>query len=153
MQISPIAISLKELASADPMAGALAEAGLVGGLHYGVRASRTAGRPFATFSVDEIDREYNSSGVTLVTYTIALTVYVSMYGELASAILGVFHRYWDRLAELPALDSDLAEFVLIVPEGTEIGEAEIEDLGKDVMIGVTSWTLRIAEHQPEIVED
>lgn len=153
MQIAAIAISLKQLASADPMASALATAGLAGGLHYGSKASRTAGRPFATFTVDEIERELNSSGVALVTYTISLSVVCEQRGEVAAAILDVFHRYWDRIVTLPSLNLDYAEFVLIHPESSEIGEAEEEDLGVDVMLGNTSWTLLLEEYQLEIVED
>jgi len=153
MQIAPIAISLKELAASDPMAAALGTAGLAGGLHYGVRATYTAVRPFATFSVVETDREENSSGTDLVTYDVTVTVVVEQLGEIAAAILNVFRTYWGRLMDLPGLDAAEAEFVLIHPEGTEIGEAEQEDLGNDVIIGVTSFTLKLAEHSPAIVED
>ena len=152
MQISAIAISLKELASASPMASALATAGLAGGLHYGSKASRSAARPFATFSVEETDQERNSSGVALVTYTVSLSVVCEQRGEVAAAILEIFHRYWDRIVSLPTLNSVYADFVLIHPEASEIGEAEEEDLGADVIIGNTSWTLLLSEYQPEIEE-
>ena len=153
MQIAPIATSLKALATANPMAAALVTAGLSGSLHYGTRASRSASRPFATFSVNETEREYNSSGVALVTYEVSVAVYVDYSGEIAAAILDVFQRYWGGLADLPGLDDDLAEFVLIHPETSEIGETEQEDMGVDIILGIATWTLRIAEHQPEIVEE
>ena len=153
MQIPPIAIRLKGLAASDPMASALATAGLVGGIHYGVRASRlNVDRPFCTFSVNEISREKNSSGVSLVVYEVALTVYVDLLGEIAAAILDVFQTYWSRIVTLESLDPDVAELVLIYAEGSEIGEADDEDLGRDVILGVSSWTLQISESEPELEE-
>lgn len=153
MQIAPIAISLKNLAASDPMASALAEAGLVGGIHYGVRASRlNVDRPFATFSINEIERNKNSSGVALVVLELIVTVYVDLLGETAAAIMDVFQTYWSRITELESLDPDIAELVLIYPESAEIEEADDEDLGRDVIVGIASWTLQISESEPELEE-
>ena len=148
MQAHEIARSLKELTADTPELVTL----IPGGLHYGARASLDAVRPFGTFTVKETGRRYNSSGVALVTYEIELTVIVNELIETAGNILNMFHRYWDRMVELPALDSDLARLVLIHAGESELGEAEDEDLGKDVVLGVTSWTIKLSEHQPELGE-
>ena len=151
-----IARSLKAAATSNPMADALVTAGLVGGLHYGVRASQKALKPYATYTGSETDREENSSGVALVTYVADLTIRGKQKQEVAGAIINIFHRYWGRLGNLTTLNPDLARLVLIHPTGpggTEIGEAEDLDLGVDVMLGVTSLTIRLSEHQPEILED
>ena len=146
--------SLKEAAAQNPMALALGSAGLVGGIHYGARASLDATRPFAIFSVSETEREENSSGVALVTYLVELTVVVEQRTRVAGQILNTFRRYWGRLANLTTLDPDLARLVLVHPEpDTEIGEADDLDLGKDVILGITSLTVRLSEHEPEILED
>jgi len=135
------------------MAEALAAAGMVGDLHYGARASRAVDRAFATFSVNEIERIGNSSGAALVTYEVVVTVYVLEKNETAAKILRTFHLYWDRILSLPTLATSRDRLVLIFPGSSEIGEAEDEDLGKDVILGVTSWTLKVSEHQPELVEE
>ena len=136
------------------MASALSAAGFTGGLHYGTRASLKADvlRPYATYSVSEIERESNSSGVALVTYEVELSVVVDQKGSVAGRILNVFQRYWSRLGNLTALDSDLARLVLVHPGASEIGEADERDLGEDVILGNTSLQIRISEHQPEIEE-
>jgi len=152
MQIAAIVQSLRHAATANPMAAALSAAGLAGGIHYGTRASRAAERPFALLSVNEVSREFNSSGVTLVTYEVSIAVYVDQRVNVAANILAAFHAYWDRLASLADLVAGEAEFVLIRAEDTQIGEADETDFGKDVILGVTSWTLRLSEHQPELVE-
>ena len=148
MQIHEIARSLKEVTADTVELAAL----LPGGLHYGARASLDAARPFGTFRIEEIERTYNSSGVALVTYEVTLTVIVDELVETVGSILSTFHRYWDRLLSLPALDSALARLVLIYPGSSDIGEAEEEDLGKDVILGVTSWHIKLSEHQPELEE-
>ncbi len=150
-----IAHSLKEAANANPMAAALVVAGpLTGGLHYGVRASHKAIRPFAVFTVSEIERETNSSGVALVTYLVELTVVVDQRGRVAGQLMNIFQRYWSRLGNLTTLNPDLARLVTQPHStGSEIGEADDLDLGKDVILGNKSWTLKISEHQLEILED
>ena len=153
MQIDNVATSLKQLANANPMAEALAAAGMVGNLHYGSRASRAVDRAFATFLVNKIGSSGNSSGVKLVTYEVTLTVYVLEKNETAAAILRTFHLYWDRVVSLPTLATSRDRLVLIFPGSSEIGEAEDEDLGKDVILGITSWQLKLSEHQPELVEE
>jgi hypothetical protein len=86
--------------------------------------------------------------VALVTYSVSLTVFVDQVDLVAAALLQVFQQYWGGMAKLPGIPSD--DFVAISPESSEIGEADEEDLGKDVIIGITSWTLRISEHQPAL---
>ncbi len=155
MQIHTIAHSLKELAASAPMAAALVEAGFNGHLEYGVRASQVASgeKPNALLVVDELEREFNTGGVALVTYEVTLTVYADERIETVGSILEMFHRYWDRIAGFPAgiMAPDVAAFVSIHPGDTEIGEATEEDLGKDVIVGTTSWTLLITEHQPQLL--
>ena len=148
MQIHEIARSLKEVTADTPELATL----LPGGLHYGARASLGAVRPFATFYVDETERRYNSSGVSLVTYEVTLTVVVNEKIGTTGQILAMFHRYWDRLVSLPTLDADLAKLILIHPGSSELGEAADEDLGKDVILGSTTWTIKLSEHQPELGE-
>lgn len=150
MQLHGIVQSLKQIASEDPMAAALVTAGLSGGIHYGTRAQRDASRPFALLMVNEVDREKNSSGVALATYEVSLQVIVSQRVNVVGNILACFHQFWDRVVSLPALLSTEAKLVLIHPGGTEIGEAAEEDMGKDVIIGTTTWTLKISEHQPAL---
>jgi len=154
MQLHGIVQSLKEIASQDPMASALVGAGLVhtppGGIHYGTRAMRTAARPFALLMVHEVERVKNSSGVALVAYEVSLQVFVDQRVNVAGNVLATFHKYWDRIASLPALDAAVARLVLIHPGDTEIGEAAAEDFGQDVILGTTTWTIKISEHQPEL---
>ena len=153
MQLHGIVQSLKTIASQDPMAAALGDAGLASvDLHYGTRASRTALRPFALLMVHEVERVKNSSGVALVAYEVSVQVFVDQRVNVAGDILATFHKYWDRIASLPTLDADVARLVLIHSGDTEIGEAAEEDFGKDVVLGTTTWTIKISEHQPELQE-
>ncbi len=147
MQIAKIAQSLKELTATTP---GIAE--LLTSLGHGTRISPSATRPYGLISIDEIDRVKNSSGVALVTYEVTLSVYVTELVETAGNILEMFHRYWDRLTSLDALDPAIAKFILIHPTPTpsEIGEADREDLAQDVIVGITSWTIVLSEHQPEL---
>lgn len=149
MQIAKIAQSLKEVTADTP-----AIASLLTSLGHGTRISPSAELPYGLIAIDEIERVFNSSGVALVTYEATLTVYVKELVETAGNILELFHRYWDRLNSLDALDSEIAKLVLIepTPAPTEIGEADREDLGKDVIVGITSWTIVLSEHQPELEE-
>jgi len=149
MLIDLIAMSLMDIAAANPMSGAI---GLPGGLHYGARASRDVARPFGIFTVSEIERLSNSSRVGLVTYRIEVTVVVEELGEVAGAILRNFHLYWDRLTSLGRIaDPDPRnKLVSVYPGESEIGEADETEFGKDLMLGVTSWTMLISEHQPEL---
>ena len=125
---------------------------LPGGLHYGARASRTGPRPFGVFSVTEVERVGNSSGAALVTYRVDLTAVVDELGEVAGTILRKFHTYWDRLTGLTRIaEADVRnKLVEVHPGESEIGEADETEFGKDVMIGTTSWTMLISEHQPEL---
>jgi len=147
MQIHSIAKSLKEITAdtALPLAKLL-----TGGLHHGARASRTALRPFGLLSVEEVERVSNSSGVSLVTYEVTLSVYVKELVGTAGSILETFHKYWDRITSLPALDPDVARLVLIHPGASELGEAAEEDLGSDIVLGITTWEIQLSEHNPEL---
>ncbi len=142
MQIHNLALSLKE-------AVAYADLGLNAPIEFGSRATLEAPKPFALLDVTEIDREFNSSGVALVTYEVTITVYARELVETVGSVLATFHRYWDRLLSLDGLTED-AELVLIFPGDTEIADATEEDLGQNVIVGVTSWTLKLSEHQPEL---
>ena len=142
MQIHNLALSLRA-------AVAYADLGLNAPIEFGTRINLTAEKPFALLDVAEISRVHNSSGVGLVTYEVTVKVYANELVETVGAVLATFHRWWDRLLSLDGLDED-AELVLIFPGDTEISEATEEDLGQDVIVGVTSWTLQVAEHQPEL---
>ncbi len=142
MQIHHLAQALKE-------AVVFAELGLNDPIIFGSRANLSARKPFALLDVAEISRVYNSSGVALITYEVTISVYADEKVETVGAVLATFHRYWDRLLSLDGLDED-AELVLIFPGDSEISEATEEDLGKDVIVGVTSWTLKLSENQPEL---
>ncbi len=142
MQIHNLALSLRA-------AVAYADLGLNAPIEFGTRINLTAEKPFALLDVAEISRVHNSSGVGLVTYEVTVKVYANELVETVGAVLATFHRWWDRLLSLDGLDED-AELVLIFPGDTEINEATEEDLGQDVIVGVTSWTLQVAEHQPEL---
>ena len=156
MQIANIAYALKEIAAENPMAAALIDAGLSdpGGIHYGVRASRTSERPFAMLTVAELGRDEESHGVAEVEYEVALQVVCDQQVNLAGDILDMFHRYWDRATALSLpLDPSgepLADFVSIEPGQSEIGEADEKTLGRDVILGATSWTLILSEHRPSL---
>ncbi|HUT93314.1 MAG TPA: hypothetical protein VMY37_27870 [Thermoguttaceae bacterium] len=150
MQIAPLAQALKEVTASEP---ALADL-LAGGLHYGTRAG-SSDNPFGLLTIEETEREHNSSGVDLVTYLVTLSIHLRTVGAKSvveiDRLLGLFRRYWSRLAALPTLDSDLAEFVSIHPvPSSAIGENAEEDLGQDILLGVTSWTIKLAEHQPAL---
>lgn len=158
MQLHEIAHSLKEIASVNPMATALLSVGFndATGIHYGARASRTAERPFAMIAVVETGREEMSAGVAEVEYEVTLQVVCAELIELAGAILEMFRRYWDRITSLPTLPLDpsgepMADFVSIHPlPGSEIGESDDPELGRDVILGTTSWTLTLSEHKPSL---
>lgn len=123
---------------------------LPGDLHYGARASRIGPRPFATFTVGRVGTERtNSSGVKIGVYEVVLTVVVDESASLTGRILKLFHRFWDRLTSLPNLDPAEARLVMILPGETpsEIGPAEDEDLGRDVILGITSWIVKLREKQ------
>ena len=148
-QIHHIITALNAVASTNPMAGALATAGFVGGLHQGTDTQRDALRPFGLLTAERVGGVPNSSGVSLVEYLVTLQVVVDEDANVAGEILGVFHRYWDRLLDLPALP-DEADFVQMFPEQSEQGEDERQQEGKDIMLGVTSWTLELSESQPAL---
>jgi len=159
-QIATIIQSLNEIATEEAHGGkmpeALATAGFVGGLHHGTDASRDEPKPFGLLNATQIDSDGNSSGVRLVEYRVDLTVVVEADNNVLGKILATFHRYWDRLIGLnclPSLDPDYAKFVWIFPEAAESGEAaEQTTEGKDILLGVTSWTLALSEHQPALEE-
>ncbi len=148
-QIHNISLSLKNAMAAEPALVALFPDGAAG-LQHGSRASLDANRPFGLLSIEELERVKNTSGVALVTYSVTLTVYADQRVNVVGNILEMFHRYWDRLVTLDRLDSDIARLVLIHPGTSELGEADEEDLGKDIIIGTTDWIFKLSEHQPEL---
>lgn len=153
MQIPAILESLNAVATVNPMSGVLSAAGFVGGLHHGVDVSRDIDRPFALLNIRGTGRRGSSAGGWLVDYEVSLQIVEDEGVATSGALLEIFHRYWNRLrpAHFSALDLDFAEFVMMDPnEPGEIGEAEQQDLGKDIILGVTSWTLRLEEKQPSL---
>lgn len=146
-QAHNIAKSLKDITAATPD---LVTA-LPGGLHHGIRAALAATPPFGLLEVKEIDTEGNTAGVGLVSYLATLTIAVDQAVGGAGGILAVFNRYWNRVANMNGLDDDVARFVLIHREEADIGEAENEELGVDKILAVGSWTIKLSEHQPELV--
>jgi len=146
MQAHNIAKSLKEITAATE---ALVEA-IPGGLHHGSRAMLSATPPFGLLEVEKIDDEHNTSGVSLTTYRATLTIVVNERVGNVGDILAVFHSYWDRIATMDGLDATAAKFLLIHPEGGDIGEAENDELGKDTILGSSSWIIRLSEHQTEL---
>ena len=153
MQNHHIALSLKEIAAANPMLAAINAVGFVGGLHYGTDAARGGIRPFGLLSVVEVDRLHNTSGVDLVTYEVTLTIVAEMLVGKVGAILAAFHAYWDRINTLPQMATDRDRLVMIHSlANSEIGEADNRDLGKDVILGTTGWTLQISEHTTALTE-
>lgn len=124
-------------------------------LQHGTRISSKMTRPYGLLSVKKVGSEGNTSGVLLVTYEATLTIYTDNQVKTPGNILEIFHRYWDRITRLPLLDSVTASFVLIAPnpEPSEIGEEDREDLGNDVLLGITSWTIQLAEKQPVLEEE
>ena len=152
-QIHNIVAALDAVATENPMKSAIDSAGFVGGLHQGTDANRGADRPFGLITAERAGGVENSSGVSLVEYLVTLQIVVDEDANVTGEILDAFHRYWDRLAGLPLIDDDddiPANFVLIHPEGSEQGEDERQQEGRDIMLGVTTWTLKLAEHQPEL---
>jgi len=151
MQLDNIAKSLMEITAENPMAAALIEAGFGGGLYHGARVPRAAERPFGFFTVAETEREGNSSGVALVTYEIELTIVVDESVGVTGAILGVFNTYWGRIMSLPTLADPRDELVIQpISTGCEVGEADEKEFGKDVILGLASWTIRVSEHKPAL---
>lgn len=160
MQIPAILESLNAIASANPMSSALGAAGFsmgsdtVGGLHQGTDASRDVDRPFGLLNASVIGRTHGSSAyVKLIEYAVELQIIEDEGVGTTAAILEVFHQTWDRLTHqhFSALNPDLAEFVYMdANDDAEIGEADQQDLGKDIILGVTSWTLGLEEKQPTL---
>ncbi len=148
MQIHNIGKALKAITANTPNLN-----GAISRLDHGARASRTASLPYGLISVEETERVTNSSGVSLVSYTATLTVYVRERVGTAGDILEVFATYWNRIADLPGLDEDYARFVLIHPVGAELGEIEQEDLGKDIIAAQAAWIIKLSEHNPDLGVD
>lgn len=148
--------SLKNIAAVNPMASALGTAGLAdptAGIQHGAKASPETVRPFALLNVEKVEEQPNTSGVILATYLVTLQVIADRTPGLVGDILVAFHRYWDRIANLETLDpgsEGRARFIQIYPGETDIGEAEQEDRGQDVILGTTTWTVQLSEHQPEL---
>lgn len=147
MQIQEIVRSLMELWSTTSELAAT----LPGELHHGTRAPRGILRPFGLLTAELSDLELHTSGVSLVTYLVTLQITADQQVGRVGEILTIFHRYWDRIARLPALDPDLAEFIRILPEpGSDIGETDQEELGRDTIVGTTAWTILVSETQPAL---
>jgi len=150
--IHAIAHSLKTAASNNPMRRALGRAGLAGRIAYGSRALLEEPMPYALLDVREVHpRVTNTSGVALVTYEASVIVYVYQRLEVAGKIIAAFHTYWDRLAELPALDNGDRLVDIHPGSDSEAGEIEQEDLGQDIIAASTTWTILVSEHQTAIV--
>ncbi len=146
MQIHAIVQSLKDITSNTPALATL----LPGNLHHGTDASIDAPRPFGLLNVVQTESIGNSSGVRLVSYLVTLTVIVDERVTRIGNILDVFSGHWSRITSLPSLDPDLARFVAIAPTDAELGETEDENLGKDTLLGVTAWELKLSEHSPAL---
>jgi hypothetical protein len=149
MLIHEIIRNLKQITADTPVLSAL----LPGGLGHGARMSRDSARPFGLLRVEEIERVGNTANTPRVGYRVTLTIVADQRIETVGPIMNTFRQYWDRLTpahfDLPngtftAMQSDPDS------EPSEIGEDEREDLGADVILGITSWTLKIAESQPAI---
>ena len=152
MQIHAIAQSLKSITASTPVLATK----FPGGLWFGERAGSDTDEgeglvPYGLLDVTLAGSENNSAKVKLVDYDVVLTVVVSELIEQAGAILETFHQYWDRITSLPALDVDVARFVVIHPEASGITEAPNKQLGKDVIEASTSWTLRLRESYPDTI--
>ena len=154
MQIHAIAQSLKEITADTP---AIADK-FPGGLWFGERAGSDTEEgeglvPYGLIDVTEAESEGISAGVRLVTYDVVLTVVVSELIEQAGAILEIFHQYWDRITSFPspAMDPDVARFVVIHPGASGMTEAPNKQRAKDVIEASTSWTLRLSESYPETI--
>jgi len=159
MQIHSIIKSLIGSHASGGMATSLSAAGFVGGLHHGLRAAKSAAKPFGLINCEEVESVGNSSGVKLVTYIATLDIVADQKIETVGPILQVFHDYWDRLVDLTdlnpnSLDQPPARFILIRPApdraASQIGEDDREDLGQDVLLGITAWLIKLSEHQPEL---
>lgn len=147
MQIHAIAKSLREITNDTPVLAKL----LPGEIAFGERTKREALAPYGLLDVSLAESEGISAGVKLVTYDVVLTVVVAEEIKEAGTILATFHHYWDRITFLPALNVDVAKFVLIHPGPSGITEAPDKQLGKDVIQATTSWTLRLSESYPETI--
>ncbi len=151
MQIHQILISLKELAANTPMAEAFEAVGFTPtNIHHGTDATIDAERPFALLNVGVLESEPNSSGSFLVTCQVTLTVVLDEQVELAGKILQVFHDYWDQISGLPNLDLDVADFVQIFADDSDLIEIEGENLARDTLIASTGWTMQLSEQSIEI---
>ncbi len=144
-----IIAALNAVAKTNPMAADLASAGFVGGLHQGTDAQRDAPKPFGLLTAERVGGVHNGP-TELVTYTITLQVIVGENVAVTGQILEVFEAYWSQafLRDNIDLTDTLADFVLIHPGLGEQGELEQQELGKDIMSGVKTWTLKLQEHQP-----
>jgi len=151
-QIHNIAKALNAVASVNPMATALITAGFVGELYYGTDAQRDALRPFGLLTAERVGGIANSSGVELVTYRVTLQVIAKENVNDAGNIIGVFSAYWTQKFLRTHLDltDTLSTFVQIYPGKSEMGELEQQDMGKDIVSAVMSWTLELSESQPAL---
>ncbi len=137
-----LAKSFKELVATTPSLSVL----LPGDLHHG-RADTKTTRPFGSFTVTELEREYESGLGALVRYDLTLTIYgkqrVREVGEILRDFAGVMNRGgWH-----PVFPGDVGSFLSIVPTGSTMMEDETEEFGKDVMVGRSSWLILVNEYE------
>ena len=142
-QIHSIVKALKEVTADTATLAAL----LPGNLHQGTDAARDALRPFGLLTAEQVASFDTSAGVRRVVYRVTLQVIADERMGTLGDIIETFHLYWDKLRSLPDLNPDRAKLIQIYPEECEAGELDQQDLGKDIVSGITSWTLELAEHQ------
>ena len=141
-----IAQSIKQIVAANPTLNA----DLPGDLHYG-RADTGTPRPYASMTIEETGREYNSGGGCLVDYLLTLKVFSTQKVRTVGSILQDFGVVFNRSLSLPAIPADLAEVVAIVPTGGPLSEDEDEEYGKDCMVGQMGWEIRLSESERALV--
>ncbi len=115
-------------------------------VHYG-RADTSAVRPFAAFTVEEKEREYDSGGGALVQYELSLTVYGKQRARDVGVILQAFASLMNRSTGGPLTGTDLGTVISTLPTGSTLTEDDTEEFGKDVMVGRATWLIVVNEYE------
>ncbi len=137
-----IARAVKNRVTANAQLSAL----LPGDLHYG-RADTSATRPFASMTVEEKEREYDSGGGALVQYELTVTVYGKQRARNVGEILQLFSALLSReVGWLQVVTDQLGAVLSVVPTGSTLTEDDTEEFGKDVMVGRATWLLIVNEY-------
>ena len=124
---------------------------LPGELHQGTDATREAPKPFGLLTAERLRVvEEQTGGAKLVEYRATLQVIqAEVVGGLGD-IMETFDNYFGAMRSIPGLPENDKLVGFFETEDDAAGEDENQELGKDIISGVISWTFNLSEHQPAL---